>query len=143
MARPGEVTTIAILLFVSAGFSIVLGVTMILGVMAAAALMSQAGAEMAQAGITAKEAGAVAGVGAIVMVIACLPLLMGAGQITVGVGVLKMKKWAWYGALGFAVLAILTSVMQLLRLNIFAFFRISLNAKVIMDLINNSEAFEN
>jgi hypothetical protein len=143
MARPGEVTTIAVLLFISAGFSIALGITMILGVMAMAALMSQAGAEMAQAGITSKEAGAVAGVGAIVMVMACLPLLMGAGQITVGVGVLKMKKWAWYGALGFAALAILTSVMQLLQLNIFAFFRISLNAKVIMDLINNSEAFEN
>jgi hypothetical protein len=143
MARPGEVTTIAILLFVSAGFSIVLGITMILGVMAMAAMMSQAGAEMAQAGISSKEAGAAVGVGAIVMVIACLPLLMGAGQITVGVGVLKMKKWAWYGALGFAALAILTSVMQLLRLNIFAFFRISLNAKVILDLINNSEAFEN
>jgi hypothetical protein len=143
MARPGEVTTIAVLLFISAGFSIALGITLILGVMAMAALMSQAGAEMAQAGITAKEAGAVAGVGAIVMVMACLPLLLGAGQITVGVGVLKMKKWAWYGALGFAVLAILTSVMDLLKLNIFAFFRISLNAKVIMSLINNSEAFEN
>jgi hypothetical protein len=143
MARPGEVTTIAVLLFISAGFSIALGITLILGVMAMAALMSQAGAEMAQAGITAKEAGAVAGVGAIVMVMACLPLLLGAGQITVGVGVLKMKKWAWYGALGFAVLAILTSVMDLLKFNIFAFFRISLNAKVIMSLINNSEAFEN
>jgi hypothetical protein len=140
MARPGEVTTIAILLFIAAGFSIALGIMSVIGVMAMSAVMAQAGAE---AGITRQQAGAVAGVGAVVMLLACLPILMGAGQISVGVGVLKMKKWAWYGAFAFAVLAILTSVLDLLRLNIFAFFRVSLNIGVIKSLINNSEAFEN
>ncbi|NJM45518.1 MAG: hypothetical protein HC860_04535 [Alkalinema sp. RU_4_3] len=138
-SMPGDVIVIAVLLFVSAAFSLVVGGLMVMGIMAAGAMMAQSSAELAQAGITSKEAGAVAGVGAIVMIIACIPLVIGAGQLTVGVGMLKMKKWAWYGAFGLAVLTILSS---LARFNIFSFVAISINGYVIKALIQTREAFE-
>jgi hypothetical protein len=133
MARPQEVTQVAMLLFFSAGVGIVVGIVAILVGMSIAGAIAESGA----------EAGTAATFGGIVMLLACLPLIFGIGQVVVGIGVLKMKKWAWYGAFVFAVLAILSAASQALRFNIFAIFRIALNVGVIRSLIQTSEAFEN
>jgi hypothetical protein len=133
MARPEEVTQVAMLLFFSGGVGIVVGIAAIIFGMSLAGVIAQSGA----------EAGTAATFGGVVVLIACLPLIFGIGQVVVGVGVLKMKKWAWYGAFGLAVLAILSAASQALRFNIFAIFRIALNVGVIKCLIQTSEAFEN
>jgi hypothetical protein len=133
MARPEEVTQVAMLLFFSAGVGIVVGIAAIIFGMSLAGVIAESGA----------EAGTAATFGGVVVLIACLPLIFGIGQAVVGVGVLKMKKWAWYGAFVFAVLAILSAASQALRFNIFAIFRIALNVGVIRSLIQTSEAFEN
>jgi hypothetical protein len=128
-SQPGEVIVIAVLLFVSAAFSLVVGGLMVMGIMAAGAMMAQSGASL----------GATAGIGAFIMLLACVPLVIGAGQLAVGFGILKMKKWAWYGAFGLAVLTILSS---LARFNLFGVVAIAINGYVIYALMQTREAFE-
>jgi hypothetical protein len=128
-SQPTEVIVIAVLLFVSAAFGIVVGGLMVMGTLAAGAMMAQSGASL----------GGTAGIGAFIMLFACVPLVIGAGQLAVGIGMLKMKKWAWYGALGLAGLTILWSLVQF---SLFSPVAIAINVYVIYALMKTREAFE-
>ncbi len=131
-ARPSEVTTIAVLLFLGAGIGIVTGGIILAGMLALSGAMAEAGAEAGQA----------AAIGGIGLALAALPLLLGISQAVVGVGVLKMKKWAWIGALVISVVKILITAPSLLRFSIFAFFSISLNVSVIRYLVLTGDLFD-
>jgi hypothetical protein len=131
-ARPSEVTTIASLLFFGAGLGIVAGGVILAGMLALSGAMAEAGAEAGQA----------AAIGGIGLALAAVPLLLGISQAVVGVGILKMKKWAWVGALVICAIKILITAPSLLKLNILAFFTISLNVSVIRYLILTGDLFD-
>jgi hypothetical protein len=128
-SQPTEVIVIAVLLFVSATFGIAVGGLMVMGTLATGAMMAQSGASL----------GGTAGIGAFIMLFACVPLVIGASQLAVGIGMLKMKKWAWYGALGLAGLTILWSLVQF---SLFSPVAIAINVYVIYALMKTREAFE-
>jgi hypothetical protein len=128
-SQPTEVIVIAVLLFISAAFGIVVGGLMVMGTLATGAMMAQSGASL----------GGTAGIGAFIMLLACVPLVIGASQLAVGIGMLKMKKWAWYGALGLAGLTILWSLVQF---SLFSPVAIAINVYVIYALMKTREAFE-
>jgi hypothetical protein len=131
-ARPSEVTTIASLLFFGAGLGIVAGGVILAGMLALSGAMAEAGAEAGQA----------AAIGGIGLALAAVPLLLGISQAVVGVGILKMKKWAWVAALVICAIKILITAPSLLKLNILAFFTISLNVSVIRYLILTGDLFD-
>ncbi len=128
-SQPTEVIVISVLLFVSAAFGIVIGGLMVMGILATGAMMAQSGASIS----------GTASIGAFIMLFACVPMVIGAGQLAVGIGLLKLKKWAWYGALGLAGLTILWSLAQF---SLFSPIAIAINVYVIYALMKTREAFE-
>jgi hypothetical protein len=137
--RPGEITTVAIMLFIGAGINLIFGGMAVMEVLSIASEIAKATAE---AGVPAEAAGAAVGIGGVVLFIAALPIFISALQIGVGIGVLKMKRWAWFVALFLCGLNIVISALSLLRLNLGAFVRISLNVTLIKFLLQTGELFE-
>jgi hypothetical protein len=139
--RPGEVTTVAFMLFVGAAFNLIVGGLAIKAVLSMASEIAQATQE-AGVSISANDTGAAVGIGGFVLFIAALPMILGILQIVVGIGVLKMKRWAWFGALFLCGLNIVLNVLSLLTLNVRAFLQISLNLTLIRFLYQTGTLFE-
>jgi hypothetical protein len=143
-ARPSEVTTIAVLMFIGAGFNLVVGGLAVMATIAMTSMITQAGME---ASVEAGPGGAdvttaAAGVGGVILMLAAIPIILGIAQAVVGFGVLKMKRWAWIGAIVLSGISIVTRLMSLLRFNIGAIFGIMLNVAVIKYLFQTGEMFD-
>jgi hypothetical protein len=105
MNRPAGVTVIAVLFFIGAVFSILLGILAMFGGGLLATLMSQSGSQGAGAG-----AGLFAGLG---IGIGIVILVFGALYILVGWGLLKLKEWARIVTIVLAGLGVLGALFGL------------------------------
>jgi hypothetical protein len=139
IARPGQVTLIAILMFVGAFMNMVMGGMWLMEAMAITSTVAEVGLE---AGVPPEAAGAATSFNVIVWVIAIIPIVLGVAQVIVGFGILKLKRWAWACALILCVLNLVTGVFRLLTLQLGIFFRFSVNVATIKYLIQNGALFE-